>query len=88
MIDLVLPGFNDLIGIEAFGDVAGDGHAEMMGFVGDDFHLFQFHRAINLHLLETGVVIFVGPHFGLFGRVHARHAEGQRPAAVHDSREQ
>src|SRR5271154_6660352 len=59
-----------------------------MRFLGDRLQFFELHRTVNLHLLEARIVIFVGPHARLFGRVHASDAKSQWPGAVHDSSEQ
>ena len=79
MINLVLSGVDGLIRVESFRNVTGDGHAKVMRFLSDRLQFFELHRAVNLHLLEARVVIFVGPHARLFGRVHASDAKSQRP---------
>src|SRR5271156_2446855 len=85
VIDLVLAQLNGLIRVQTDRHMTGDRHAEAVRFLRDIFDFFELHGTVNLHLLKTGVVVFVRPHFRLLGRVHALHSGGARTGAIHDS---
>src|ERR1700733_8895573 len=68
--------------------MTGHGHAQPMGFVGNRFNLLQFYRAVDFHLLESGIVIAIGPCTRLFGGIDALRADGEVAASVYNSREQ
>ena len=53
VIDLIHAGFYAFVGVHAFGDVAGDGHAEAMGFRCYRFDVGEFHGAVDFYLLKT-----------------------------------
>jgi hypothetical protein len=82
VVDLILPGLNDLIRIQPFRHVAGYGHAEAVGFVGDGLHFFELHRAVDLHLLEASIVVAIDPLPCLLGSIGARHSDSHWAGAV------
>ena len=85
VVDLVLAGGNGLICTEPLRHMSGHGHAKAMRFIRHCFQIFQRHRAVDLHLLESGGVISIGPHARLLGGIHPFDANGHRSRAIHDS---
>ena len=59
-----------------------------MRFLRDHFDLIQFHRAVDLHLLKSRIVITIGPQARLFGSIHSLRADSVRTGPVDNPREQ
>jgi len=58
-------------------------HELKVGYLYDDF--VQLYRAIDLNLLEIRVMVLMHPLQALLRSVHARHAQLQRPASIHNA---
>src|SRR5580704_14633792 len=88
VVDLVHPGIDRLVEIHSFRNVAGDGHADLVGRASDGGDFGLGHRAIDLHLLEAGLVITLNPLLRIVGSVNTLHADcGGTVAVDHASRE-
>ena len=86
MVDLVHAVLNALNGIHAEWDVAGYGHSQAVRFSGNNFQNVRLHRAIDFDLLKAGGFVFLHLLARLLRRVHANHAQRERPAAIHHAR--
>jgi len=85
VVDLVHAGLDALNCGHAIGNVAGDGHAVVMGALGDDGDEGGRDGAVDFHLQRTGGVIAVNDSDGFSGRGGGDGADGVRAGAVHDS---